>query len=202
MRQVVAGASHPGLRYDEHVVPRAHRSRVQEDQGAAAGERVRQRVAVGGDAGEDTLHQLHGRAYVAVFVIFLERVPAEILDVGRRGFRDLRGGSGNRRATKTRLTVGPCTISEHSRFPTEAMNDLDLSPLVDLLTMLDIPLIPAMFTNKTGNYIEQMANMKRILGRDLFFGLEIMADPRNKSRNVIFLDTPETSSPFPLWVSL
>ncbi|XP_025157578.1 neprilysin-11 isoform X2 [Harpegnathos saltator] len=79
----------------------------------------------------------------------------------------------------------------------QAMDELGLSPLFDLLTLLDIPLIPAMLSNKTGDYVEQMANLKRILGRDIFFGLEVMPDPRNKSRNVIFLDTPDTTSPFP-----
>ncbi|XP_014467305.1 PREDICTED: neprilysin-11 isoform X1 [Dinoponera quadriceps] len=78
-----------------------------------------------------------------------------------------------------------------------AMNELDMSPLYDLLTLLDLPLIPALLSNKTGDYIEQMASLKRILGRDIFFGLNVMPDPKNKSRNVIFLDTPDTSSPFP-----
>lgn len=77
------------------------------------------------------------------------------------------------------------------------MDELNLSPMFDLLTLLDLPALPAAFTNSTSNYIEQAATVKRILGFDIFFGLEIMPDPRNKSRNIIFLDVPETTSPFP-----
>lgn len=82
----------------------------------------------------------------------------------------------------------------------DTMDELNLSPMFDLLTLLDLPALPAAFTNRTGNYIEQAATVKRILGFDIFFGLEIMPDPRNKSRNIIFLDVPETTSPFPKYV--
>lgn len=82
------------------------------------------------------------------------------------------------------------------------MDKLDLSPLFDLLTMLDIPLVPALLSNKTSDYLTQMANMKRTLGRDIFFGIDVMPDPRNKSRNVIVVGTPDHSNPFPTYVSL
>lgn len=81
------------------------------------------------------------------------------------------------------------------------MNELDLSPLIDLLELLDLPMIPAALTNKTVNYIEQSAKVKRILGRDIFFGFDIMPDPRNNSRNVLYLDVPEEGSPFPRHVN-
>lgn len=58
-----------------------------------------------------------------------------------------------------------------------------------------------MLTNETSNYIEKAAKVKKILGRDIFFGLEIGPDPKNKSRNVIYLDIPDQSSPFPRYVS-
>ncbi|XP_025262790.1 endothelin-converting enzyme homolog isoform X2 [Camponotus floridanus] len=77
------------------------------------------------------------------------------------------------------------------------INELNLSPLFDLLELLNLPLIPAALTNKTTNYIEQMARVKRILGLDIFFGFKIMTDPRNNSRNLIYFDTPEHFSPFP-----
>ncbi|XP_020284436.1 endothelin-converting enzyme 1-like isoform X2 [Pseudomyrmex gracilis] len=80
---------------------------------------------------------------------------------------------------------------------TRSMNELDLSPLIDLLELLNLPMIPAALTNKTDNYIEQSAKVKRILGRDIFFGFDIMPDPRNNSRNVLYLDVPEQGSPFP-----
>ncbi|XP_026672989.1 neprilysin-11-like, partial [Ceratina calcarata] len=77
------------------------------------------------------------------------------------------------------------------------MNELGLAPVFELLEELGLPPIPAAFTKKTGNYIEQMAMVKKILGRDLFFGLDITPDPRNTSKNVIVLDTPLTSNPLP-----
>ncbi|XP_050462016.1 endothelin-converting enzyme homolog [Cataglyphis hispanica] len=77
------------------------------------------------------------------------------------------------------------------------INELDLSPLFNLLKLLNLPLIPAAFTNETTNYVEQMARVKRILGLDIFFGLKIMSDPRNNSNNVIYFDTPDHTSPFP-----
>ncbi|KAM0727351.1 Neprilysin-1 [Formica fusca] len=77
------------------------------------------------------------------------------------------------------------------------INELDLFPLFDLLELLNLPLIPAAFTNETTNYVEQMARVKRILGLDIFFGFRIMSDPRNHSNNLIYFDTPDHSNPFP-----
>lgn len=79
----------------------------------------------------------------------------------------------------------------------QTLNELNLSPLFDLLELLNLPLIPAALSNETTNYIEQMAKVKRILGIDIFFGIKITSDPRNNTRNVIYFDTPDHSSPFP-----
>ena len=70
-------------------------------------------------------------------------------------------------------------------------------PLLSLLEELDLPQIPASFTKKTTGFVHQMAKVKRILGVDLFFGMDIYPDPRNNTRNVIMFDTPTTESPFP-----
>ncbi|XP_012215455.1 endothelin-converting enzyme homolog isoform X2 [Linepithema humile] len=77
-----------------------------------------------------------------------------------------------------------------------AMDELGLFPLFDLLESLNLPMIPAALTNKTTNYIEQIANVKRNIGRDIFFGTDIMQDPRNNSRYMIVFDVPIHSSPF------
>ncbi|KAL0121382.1 hypothetical protein PUN28_006713 [Cardiocondyla obscurior] len=77
------------------------------------------------------------------------------------------------------------------------MNELSLSPLFDLLEMLNLPTIPAILTNKTTNYIELLARIERILGYDIFFGFDVMTDPRNKSKNVIFIHLPDHTNPFP-----
>ncbi|XP_029165172.1 neprilysin-1-like [Nylanderia fulva] len=77
------------------------------------------------------------------------------------------------------------------------LNELNLSPLYDLLELLNLPVIPAGLTNETTNYIQLMAKVKRILGIDVFFGIEVASDPKNNTRNVIYFDTPSHSSPFP-----
>jgi len=77
------------------------------------------------------------------------------------------------------------------------MNELGLSSLYGLLELLNIPAIPAAFTNITSNYIEQIARVKRILGQDIFFGFEIMPDLKNRSKNVMVLYPSELDSPFP-----
>ncbi|XP_029037106.2 endothelin-converting enzyme homolog [Osmia bicornis bicornis] len=78
-----------------------------------------------------------------------------------------------------------------------SMDELGVAPLFDLLEELNLPSIPAAFTKKTTDYIEQMARVKKVLGRDIFFGFDIIPDPRNTSNNIMVLDTPITSSPLP-----
>lgn len=76
------------------------------------------------------------------------------------------------------------------------MDELGLFPLFDLLESLNLPMIPAAFTNETTNFIQLIANVKKNIGRDIFFGMDIMQDPRNNSRYVIVFDVPDHSSPF------
>ncbi|KYN01734.1 Endothelin-converting enzyme 1 [Cyphomyrmex costatus] len=75
----------------------------------------------------------------------------------------------------------------------QSMNDL--SPLFDLLKLLNLPMVPFV-TNKTTNYIEQLASVKRTLGYDIFFGFEVIPDPRNKSKNILYFHLPIRSNPF------
>jgi len=79
------------------------------------------------------------------------------------------------------------------------VNELDLSPLFDLLKLLNLPMIPFV-TNKTTNYVKQLASVKRILGLDIFFGFEVIPDPKNKSKNVLFFHFPIRSYPFLAYV--
>ncbi|KAG7197330.1 hypothetical protein KM043_018444 [Ampulex compressa] len=78
-----------------------------------------------------------------------------------------------------------------------AMNALGVTTLFDLLEELSLPKLPALLTKKTGNYIEQMVNIKRILGADIFFSIDILQDPRNKSNNIMLIDVPSLGSPLP-----
>ncbi|XP_018302668.1 neprilysin-11-like [Mycetomoellerius zeteki] len=75
------------------------------------------------------------------------------------------------------------------------MNEFDLTPLFDLLELLNLPMIPFV-TNKTTNYVEQLASVKRILGFNIFFSFEVIPDPKNKSKNVLYFYDPIRSNPF------
>ena len=72
-----------------------------------------------------------------------------------------------------------------------------MKPIFRMLEELDLPQVPAALTGKTGNLVQLMAKVRRILGKDIFFGIDVGPDPRNKTRNVIFLDLPNTGSPLP-----
>ncbi|XP_018348691.1 PREDICTED: neprilysin-11-like [Trachymyrmex septentrionalis] len=75
------------------------------------------------------------------------------------------------------------------------VNELDLSPLFDLLKFLNLPMVPFV-TNKTTNYVEQLASVKRILGLDIFFDFGVIPDPKNQSKNILYLHLPTRSYPF------
>lgn len=77
------------------------------------------------------------------------------------------------------------------------MNELGLTPLFELLEELNLPPVPAVFGKKTNGYMEQIVRVKKILGRDVFFGLDIIPDPRNTSNNIMFIDTPIMTNPLP-----
>lgn len=74
---------------------------------------------------------------------------------------------------------------------------MGLAPLFDVLKELDLPPVPAAITKKTGDYVEQIARVKKILGKDVFFRFDIMPDPRNTSNNIMFLDTLILDNPLP-----
>lgn len=79
----------------------------------------------------------------------------------------------------------------------EAMNDLGLSPLKNLLEELNLPEIPAIFSGIPGNLTKQMAQLNRILDKNVFFEFVISSDPKNNTRNILILGVPSTTSPFP-----
>ncbi|KAG5316345.1 NPL11 protein, partial [Acromyrmex insinuator] len=94
----------------------------------------------------------------------------------------------------------PWAVMQAKNLFTSCMNEytvkeLDLSPLFDLLKLLNLPMVPFV-TNKTTNYVKQLASVKRILGLDIFFGFEVIPDPKNKSKNVLYFHFPIHSYPF------
>ncbi|XP_076659476.1 M13 family metallopeptidase neprilysin 5 [Halictus rubicundus] len=93
--------------------------------------------------------------------------------------------------------VGQAKILYNSCVDVDALNDLGLAPLFELLETLNLPALPAALTKKRSGYIEQIARVKKVLGRDVFFGFDVMPDPRNTTKNIMLLDTPIISNPFP-----
>ncbi|KZC06063.1 PREDICTED: neprilysin-2 [Dufourea novaeangliae] len=93
--------------------------------------------------------------------------------------------------------VNQAKILYNSCMDVHAADEMGLTPLFELLEELNLPPIPPAFTKKTSSYIEQMARVKRILGRDVFFGFDVIPDPRNTSKNIMLLDTPMIRNPLP-----
>lgn len=79
----------------------------------------------------------------------------------------------------------------------DSKNALGLTPTFNLLKELTLPQIPALLSRKDGDFLKKIALVRRVLGKDIFIGIDVMVDPRNKSRNVIVLDTPSALSPLP-----
>lgn len=79
----------------------------------------------------------------------------------------------------------------------ESLDSLGLLPLFQVLKSLDLPETPAAMSGKRGDVARQMAKIRKIIKKDIFVGFDIGPDPRNKSRNVIYLDVPSSSSPLP-----
>ncbi|XP_050586554.1 neprilysin-1 isoform X4 [Bombus affinis] len=93
--------------------------------------------------------------------------------------------------------VSQAKILYNSCMDEHAKNELGLAPLFELLEELNLPSIPAGLTKKTSGYIEQIARVKKVLGKDVFFGFDIIPDPRNTSNNVMLFDTPIMTNPLP-----
>lgn len=77
------------------------------------------------------------------------------------------------------------------------MDNQGLTPLFNLLKNLDLPQVPAVLGLKDGNFVKKMAKVRKLLGKDVFLGFNVIPDPRNRSRNVIIFDTPSAISPLP-----
>ncbi|XP_033298235.1 neprilysin-4 isoform X1 [Bombus bifarius] len=93
--------------------------------------------------------------------------------------------------------VSQAKILYNSCMDVHAKNEVGLAPLFELLEELNLPSIPAGLTKKTNGYIEQIARVKKVLGKDVFFGFDIIPDPRNTSNNVMLFDTPIMTNPLP-----
>ncbi|XP_076620842.1 M13 family metallopeptidase neprilysin 5 [Colletes latitarsis] len=94
-------------------------------------------------------------------------------------------------------SVKQAKILYNSCMDVHAVNELGLTPLFEILEELNLPPVPPTFTKKTSGYIDQLARVKKVLGRDVFFSFDVLPDPRNTSTNVMMLHTPVTSSPLP-----
>ncbi|XP_011310718.1 endothelin-converting enzyme 1 isoform X2 [Fopius arisanus] len=107
-----------------------------------------------------------------------------------------------RQLLRNNLTDVPWAVSQakmlyDSCVNTGFMDTLGLSPLLNLLKELDIPQVPAILGKEDGNFIEKIGKVRRILGKDVLIGFSVIPDPRNRSRNIIILDSPSSVSPLP-----
>ncbi|XP_034942864.1 endothelin-converting enzyme homolog isoform X2 [Chelonus insularis] len=107
-----------------------------------------------------------------------------------------------RELLRKNLTAVPWAVEQAKIFyescvNTKALDSLGLEPLFDLLSELDLPTIPAMMGETSGNFVQKIARVRKILGKDVFIGFNIIPNPKNRSKNVIILDTPSVLSPLP-----
>ncbi|KAK0158638.1 hypothetical protein PV328_009615 [Microctonus aethiopoides] len=98
---------------------------------------------------------------------------------------------------KVPWAVEQAKILYRSCLDDDSKNALGLTPTFNLLKELTLPQIPALLGRKDGDFLKKIALVRRVLGKDIFIGIDVMVDPRNKSRNVIVLDTPSALSPLP-----
>ncbi|XP_006610149.1 neprilysin-4-like isoform X1 [Apis dorsata] len=103
----------------------------------------------------------------------------------------------NRTDSNEPWAVSQAKLLYSSCINVQATNELGLTPLFDVLKELSLPPVPAAITKKTSDYIEQIARVKKVLGKDVFFRFDIIPDPRNSSENVMFLDTLIINNPLP-----
>ncbi|XP_043288192.1 endothelin-converting enzyme homolog [Venturia canescens] len=98
---------------------------------------------------------------------------------------------------KVPWAVGQAKKLFESCIDTESLDSLGLLPLFQTLKDLDLPATPAAMSGKRGNVVQQMARVRKVMKKDVFVGFDVGPDPRNKSRNIIYLDMPSSSSPLP-----
>lgn len=86
------------------------------------------------------------------------------------------------------------------------MDSLGLQPAIDYLQQFHLPSYPSAIetddssTIDNFDWIESIAEIKRITSADIIFGFDIFPDPTNRTRNRIVVGTPETTSVLPLYV--
>lgn len=83
---------------------------------------------------------------------------------------------------------------------TDAMTALGLQPIYEFLAQFKLPAIPSYFRNETSqfNLIQSLGAIKRGYGKDVFLGVDLFADPRNRSQYRIAIGTPEKTSGLPM----
>lgn len=99
-------------------------------------------------------------------------------------------------------------VYQHNHFQliysTAQMDSLGFRPLLDYLTMVNLPECPSLLKNETNgknatfDWVKTIATIKSVFGADVIFGFDIFPDPTNRSMNRLVLGTPESSSVLPL----
>lgn len=88
----------------------------------------------------------------------------------------------------------------------DTLDALGIEPVIDYLRIFHLPSYPTFIDSETGknsssfdyDWIESIADIKRIVSADIIIGFDIFPDPTNRQRNRIVLGTPETTSVLPL----
>ncbi|CAB0041351.1 unnamed protein product [Trichogramma brassicae] len=118
-----------------------------------------------------------------------------------RRIPDLMAQNFTERIPEVPRAVKEAQILYFSCLDVRAQYKLGLGPLFGLLAELGLPRVPRQIISGPhgGNddFVEQMARVKRLLWSDMFFGLEVYADPRDNRRKLLVLGLPDRDTPFP-----
>ncbi|XP_023315896.1 membrane metallo-endopeptidase-like 1, partial [Trichogramma pretiosum] len=119
-----------------------------------------------------------------------------------RRIPDLMAQNFTERRPEVPRAVKEAQILYFSCLDVQAQYKLGLEPLFDLLAELGLPRVPRQIISGqddgSEDFVKQMARVKRLLWSDMFFGLEVHADPRDNRQKLLLLDLPDRAhTPFP-----
>lgn len=99
-----------------------------------------------------------------------------------------------------------CRLTKLNAIRIDTMDKLGLQPVFDYLKEFALPSHPTRF-NITAysdisfkfDWVTSVAKINKILGSDIMIGVEIFADPKNRSINRLAIGVPEQGSMLPLY---
>uniref|UniRef100_A0ABD2VXA0 Peptidase M13 N-terminal domain-containing protein n=1 Tax=Trichogramma kaykai TaxID=54128 RepID=A0ABD2VXA0_9HYME len=98
-------------------------------------------------------------------------------------------------------TIRMAQVLYSSCLAVEDQYKLGLQPLFDLLNKLNLPRVPAMIEPEQSssdqgedNFVKSMARVRKLLGIDAFFILDVKRDSRDKRKNLLRFAPPNTDT--------